>query len=412
MGQLDNDLKHLHPVVRDRVERVQGKLTAEGMPFRFFEGFRSPQRQQYLWEQGRTRPGEVVTKALPWQSLHQYGLAADFVLWENNQWSWDESGLKGAWWDRLQELGRDEGLETLSWDRPHLQIRGVRVSDLQAGIYPSAGDESWAEIVGSAIYSWTGMPPAPPLPAEIPQRPSLPIEARVTPPPLDAPRVGSEGWHRRFGGQEWRYDESGLYLHDDPSTPLRTDGEPLTCRSIWSLFAEDIMAASRRYGIPISLIMMTIATETGFARRYNFSGPSTFRWEPAVKVDDVSPPIWGDYSAGPMQTLASTARWVIREQRLDYDPFTVAPVFEYRPEPPNNHPLYDSAVNIDLGSAEIRQRWSKTGADPILVAAAYNAGGLYKSADSPWGLRAHGDHLDRAGQWYGDACAVLKEMTT
>jgi len=41
-----------------------------------------------------------------------------------------------------------------------------------------------------------------------------------------------------------------------------------------------------------------------------------------VYVNDVNPPTFGDYSAGPMQTLASTARDVIKRMQLHYpDPF-------------------------------------------------------------------------------------------
>src|SRR5512134_2288927 len=90
----DVDPAHLHPAVRGRVERVLARLAAERIPFRLFEGFRAPQRQQYLWDQGRVRPGAKVTNAQPWQSMHQYGLAVDLVLWENGKWSWDDRGPK------------------------------------------------------------------------------------------------------------------------------------------------------------------------------------------------------------------------------------------------------------------------------------------------------------------------------
>jgi peptidoglycan LD-endopeptidase CwlK len=153
--------------------------------------------------------------------------------------------------------------------------------------------------------------------------------------------------------------------------------------------------------------MMTVATETAFALRFGFTGPHTFRWEPGVEVTDVNPHIFGDYSAGPMQTLATTARWVIQQQDLPYDRFAIAPVYRARPAPPQAHPLYDPAVNIDIGTAEIKQRLRTTGDDPILGAAAFNAGGLYRSSQNLWHLRSYGDHLDRAAKWYGDACAVL-----
>jgi hypothetical protein len=77
------DPERLHPIFREKARELLDRLTAEGIPFRLFEGFRSPERQQYLYAQGRTRPGPIVTHARPWTSYHQYGLAGDFVLFEN-----------------------------------------------------------------------------------------------------------------------------------------------------------------------------------------------------------------------------------------------------------------------------------------------------------------------------------------
>ena len=412
LNKRDTDLSHLHPVYRDRISAVLGQLTAEGVPFRIFEAYRSPQRQQWLFAQGRTRPGMKVTNARAWQSYHQYGVAADIVLYVNNQWSWDDSGPRREWWKRLHQVGRQNGLEPLSFETPHLQLSGVKQADLQRGRYPAGGDDSWAENMEAAIVSWEGAPASPPVPAEIPERPPMNEEAAVSVGLGDAPRPGSGDWRARFGGVEWRYDARGVYRRDHAggARPLRTAGEPKTCRDIWRLCGEHIAAASRRYGVPAEIIVMTIATETAFARKFGFSGPHTFRWEPHVAVRDVDPPIVGDYSAGPMQTLATTARWVIREQNLEYDPFVVAPVYKIRPAPPDLHPLYDLRINIDIGTAEIKQRWHLTGDDPIQVAAAFNSGGLTESPFNRWHLSSFGDHLDRAAEWYGDACAVLSEL--
>jgi hypothetical protein len=52
--------------------------------------------------------------------------------------------------------------------------------------------------------------------------------------------------------------------------------------------------------------------------------------------------------------------------------------------------------------------------DPVLVAAAYNAGSLRKetATANPWRLRCYplntGKHISRFVEWYGDACAVTK----
>lgn len=222
----------------------------------------------------------------------------------------------------------------------------------------------------------------------------------------------SAEWHNPKGGCLWRYDADGVSVKDQSGAAvlLRTRGEPITCRTILKLMGDEIRAASRRHGVPEPLIVMTIAVETGRFRKFAFTGPQTFRWEPGIEVRDVDPPVVGDYSAGAMQILGSTARWLIRSQQLGYDPLVIAPVFRECPDPPPSvHPLYDNAVNIDIGTAAIRQRWKTTNDDPILVAAAYNAGGLYKSSKNAWRIRCTGDHLDRAAAYYGDACAVLKE---
>jgi peptidoglycan L-alanyl-D-glutamate endopeptidase CwlK len=224
--------------------------------------------------------------------------------------------------------------------------------------------------------------------------------------------VGSSGWHSRFGGIEWRYDQHGVYIrsHQGGNEPLRTPGSPVTCQDIWYRFRPNIINAAQRYSIPPELLVMTIATETAIYRQVGYTGPSTFRWEAHVEVKDDPPPFLGDYSAGPMQTLASTARWVIRQQNLNYEPFQVAPAYRRRPDRPGSHPLYEAAINIDIGTAEIKQRWNTTGDDPVLVAAVYNAGGLYQNNQNLWKLRSHHDHIDRAVRWFGDACAVLADF--
>ncbi len=239
--------------------------------------------------------------------------------------------------------------------------------------------------------------------------------------PAKAPVPGSGDWTSRHGGREWRYDQRGVYTHDvnDGKLPWRSPGAPVTVRRIWSLMGEPIIAFGTKHGINPALILMTIATETGNSEASGFTGPPTFRWEPAVANSDVKPQFFGSYSAGPTQTLATTARETIalfgRKWKLDYDPLDVAPALKAQPHPPPDRMrLYDYAVSVDLGCAEIRRRWQTTGDNPILVAAAYNAGGIYPtkpgSATTAWRIKVAGDHLDRAAKWYGDACAVLAEV--
>lgn len=397
------------------VGKVLADMQAAGHPFKVFEAFRTPQRQAYLYAQGRTAPGSIVTKARPWESYHQYGLAADFVLYIGGNWSWDTAGHAKAWKD-MNASGRAHGLMPLSWELPHLQIAGTSIDDLQAGRYPAGGDASWEDNVEEAIAGWSGSPPAPPVPDSIPVRPALDMNlVDLADTTLEATALtlpGSSGWHRQFGGKEWKFDGDGVYVRDYEAgaKPLRSAGQPITARAIWNTFSVQLDAAARRFGIPPELLIMTIAVEAAAYREQGFTGPATFRWESHVWNRDVSPNSQGDYSAGPMQTLGTTARWVIEAQSLPYHPFQVAPVYRTRPVPaPASHPLYEATANIEIGTAEIKQRIAKTGFDPVLVAAAFNSGGIYQTDTNAWRLKSYGDHIDRAVKWYGDACAVLKE---
>jgi len=154
-GKIDrhNDILQLHPIVRTAVVKVFVQLQADGIPFRIFEAFRFAERQADLYAQGRTKPGDIVTYALPWQSYHQYGLAVDFVLFINGDWSWDSGGTKGAWWNRLHELGANEGLMRLNFEIPHLQLAGTSSNALRHGVYPPNGDKSWYDNFISARNS-------------------------------------------------------------------------------------------------------------------------------------------------------------------------------------------------------------------------------------------------------------------
>lgn len=164
------DLEGLHPVVRAAVVGVLEDVRAANLPFRLFESYRSPERQAMLFAQGRTAPGDIVTKARPWTSYHQYGLAADFVLFIDGKWSWSANGVLARAWDQLHEIGRKHGLEPLSWERPHLQLIGTTIERLRAGDYPPGGDSDWAETLQAAIAQWPGpgAPPAPKVPSDRP----------------------------------------------------------------------------------------------------------------------------------------------------------------------------------------------------------------------------------------------------
>jgi|SRR5579862_3518884 len=157
-----SDLSALHPVMRSAALEVLRQSDQEELEFRLFESLRSPVRQNWLYQQGRMVPNTaIVTRARAWESYHQYGLAADFVLFIDGKWSWATNGALGARWKRLVQIGKSVGLEGLSFEMPHLQVAGLTLRALQAGKFPAAGDDLWWNNVEAAAISWSGVPAAP-----------------------------------------------------------------------------------------------------------------------------------------------------------------------------------------------------------------------------------------------------------
>jgi len=66
-------------------------------------------------------------------------------------------------WERLEAIGRDEGLVSLPGERPHLQLADVSLTDLRAGKLPPNTDPTWSTAFGWMVASWDGKPAAPKL---------------------------------------------------------------------------------------------------------------------------------------------------------------------------------------------------------------------------------------------------------
>ena len=76
----NRDLSLLAPRFREAVEDAIAACVAAGYPVKVQEGYRSQARQSWLYQQGRTRPGDIVTRApTSLTSWHGYGLAVDVV---------------------------------------------------------------------------------------------------------------------------------------------------------------------------------------------------------------------------------------------------------------------------------------------------------------------------------------------
>lgn len=101
----------------------------EGIYVQISEGFRSNARQNELYAQGRTKPGNIVTNARAGQSNHNYGIAVDFFLVSSD-------GKTANWtvnkdWRRVAQIGKSLGFQwggdwTSFKDYPHLEMKELK----------------------------------------------------------------------------------------------------------------------------------------------------------------------------------------------------------------------------------------------------------------------------------------------
>ena len=418
----ETSLDLLHPKIRQKVKELIADLAANSVPMKVFESYRTPERQAHLYAQGRTRDLHKgkVTNADGWKSYHQYGVAVDMVIDHPSYGMWDTSdSIARGWWDKYHELAEKHGLEPLSFEKPHVQLKDVRTSQLLSGEEPGPGDDRWYENFSQAVARWPGSE-KPPLPSDE-ERPSISSMASASGHAVAGidwsalPTVKSVDWMSKFGGRSWRVDSSGIYLSHSPNSPERTPGTPSTVLKAVDLYADEIASSCQRFSVPPELVLMTIATETAMMRNQGFTGPTTFRWEPHVRLTTTGDPALdgiekGDYSAGPMQVLSNTARDINNKLNLGFSNSSDLKWFKNKPNVASRNTLglYKGEISISLGTGYLHLQRGQTDLNPILSSAAYNAGSIRASGTNTWGIHHHGDHLDRAAKWFGDACEALR----
>lgn len=184
---IDRSASHLYPPFRAILETVHREVEAvtNERYFRrkhdriaYAETLRTPERQLWLYAQGRTRPGSVVTwtRSPRW---HGCGLAADH-LWDRNGYQVHEQC-----WVVLYETAKKHGLANPAWrmgDKGHVQwnpkdtatqraaVRWVRMgfppldgtfrpnpampAEAEVWIGPDRIEDAYAYVEGGRCYLW------------------------------------------------------------------------------------------------------------------------------------------------------------------------------------------------------------------------------------------------------------------
>jgi peptidoglycan L-alanyl-D-glutamate endopeptidase CwlK len=132
----------LAPEFRARIDRVVERMKNEfGHDVELVETARSQERQDHLFEQGRSRSGPVVTWTR--DSAHLTGHAADVVV--DGKWNNAEG------YARLQQVAREEGLRTLGMRDPgHLEMPKEERSAIPGNVVAQAAAAAKALTNASA----------------------------------------------------------------------------------------------------------------------------------------------------------------------------------------------------------------------------------------------------------------------
>lgn len=113
---VERSITRLDPAFRERLERVMERMQKEfGHDVSVVETVRTQARQNALYAQGRTAPGQVVTWTK--SSKHGKGLAADLMV--DSEWNNPQG------YAHLADIAREEGLRTLGARDPgHVELAG------------------------------------------------------------------------------------------------------------------------------------------------------------------------------------------------------------------------------------------------------------------------------------------------
>jgi hypothetical protein len=239
------------------------------------------------------------------------------------------------------------------------------------------------EQLGRAASYAPNLPvPGPPLADLSQQQGPTPAEPAVPAPSglLAEIMPGLTVSHKHFPeGVSWMLTPEGVSVEGAPASG--TAGKPTTVYNIWKRYGDLCSGSAKRYGVPVELIVATIATESR-------GNPNARHSEPRIR----------DESVGLMQTLVATAQGALGRQGLKGDD------------------LLDPTLSIEAGTAYIAQQRGSTHFDPPLVAASYNAGSIRRDNGEAnrWKLLCFptgtGRHVDSYVEWFADCMRVSTEQ--
>lgn len=160
LDKAEKKLSGVHSSIANKARELIIKAHEEGIFIIITQGLRTIKEQNELYEQGRTKPGKIVTNARGGYSYHNYGLAFDFCVCDIVGGKLVPNWFVDKRWKRVGELGKKLGLEWGgSWtsfkDYPHFQLTfGLSLSQLRNGVKPPVAKDTKKKL--KKYYLMTG----------------------------------------------------------------------------------------------------------------------------------------------------------------------------------------------------------------------------------------------------------------
>ena len=127
----NTSVKRMEGLNPELIDVLYEGISTSPMDFGVASGYRTAEEQNELYQQGRTKPGNIVTYMDGYnkKSYHQSGNAVDIYAYKNGKASWEVADLTLVA-RHLQDVAKNNGID-LHWggdwtsfkDYPHLEIK-------------------------------------------------------------------------------------------------------------------------------------------------------------------------------------------------------------------------------------------------------------------------------------------------
>lgn len=122
---MSRDRNLLHPELNEKLDELIEKCEKAGLIIKITDCVRTKAEQDALYAQGRTKAGAIVTNVKYPNSMHNWGIAADFCRNDGKGAYNDSDGFFTKVGVIAENIGLEWGGRWTSFvDKPHLQMSG------------------------------------------------------------------------------------------------------------------------------------------------------------------------------------------------------------------------------------------------------------------------------------------------